>query len=205
MNTTFFLIRHASHDLLGHTMAGRMAGVNLSEQGRREAQELVGRLADVTINTIYSSPLERAKETAGPIAASRGLTVHSADELNEVDFGDWTGMNIDQLHSIPTWNTWNTVRSCSRPPGGEMLVEIQARIVSKIEVLRCKHGNEQVALFSHSDTIRAALTFYLGMPVDLLLRLEICPASVTILRFFDTKPQILLMNGLGEVKGLDLA
>jgi probable phosphoglycerate mutase len=197
--TTYYMIRHASHSLLGKTMAGRMPGVPLSEQGLQEAEQLAERMAKVPLEAIYASPLERAQQTAAPLAKRLGLEVHTTDALNEVDFGEWTGMNMDQLHSIPEWAHWNINRSCTRPPRGEMLIEIQNRMVTKMETLRCTHLDGHVALFSHSDTIRAALAFYLGMPADLMWRLEISPASVSVVRLTDARPDILCLNDMADL------
>ena len=196
--TTFYLIRHGSHDLLGKTMAGRMPGVHLSDQGRKEAQLVSDRLKDVPFAAIYASPLERAQETAQPLASLKNMAVHVSDALNEVNFGQWTGMNIDSLHHDPQWELWNASRSCSRPPGGEMLVEIQSRMVDKIEVLRCAHIDQHVALFTHSDTIRATLSFYLGIPVDMCIRIAVDPGSISVLRFIQAKPEVILVNATGE-------
>jgi probable phosphomutase (TIGR03848 family) len=197
--TTFYFVRHASHSLLGKTMAGRMPGVDLSEEGRAEAEELAARMQSIKLDLIYSSPLERCRQTAAPLAASLGLEVHCTDALNEVDFGDWTGMNLDQLHHVPEWSHWNGNRSCTRPPSGEMMVEIQQRVVTKVETLRYTHPDLKIALFSHSDTIRAALAYYLGMPVDLMCRLEISPASVSIVCLDEFRPTVLLLNATGAL------
>ncbi len=197
--TTFYLIRHGDHGLLGKTMAGRMPGVHLSESGLAQAEQVAQRLKDLELDAIYASPLERAQETAEPLSRLTGLSVHITDALNEVNFGEWTGMNIDLLHHDPQWELWNASRSCSRPPGGEMLVEIQSRMVDKIEVLRRAHLDKRVALFTHSDTIRATLSFYLGIPVDLCVRIAIDPASVSVLHFYDNRPEIALVNDTGKL------
>ena len=198
MTTTFYLIRHATHDLLGKTMAGRMPGVFLSEQGQREAQRLAERMTDAPLVAIYSSPLERAQQTAKPLAEKLNLPIHTTDALNEVNFGEWTGMDLDELHHEPEWGLWNTNRSCARPPRGEMLVEIQQRVVTKIEALRCEYPDSHIALISHSDTIRAGLAYYLGMPADLMLRLEISPVSISIVRLSENRPDILCVNDTGN-------
>ncbi len=160
------------------------------------------RLKDIPFAAIYASPLERAHETAAPLARLQNLEVHVSDALNEVNFGQWTGMNIDSLHQDPQWVLWNASRSCSRPPGGEMLVEIQARMVDKIEVLREAYLDKHVALFTHSDTIRASLAFYLGIPVDMCGRIAIDPASISVLRFYGTKPEVARVNDTGEYTSL---
>jgi probable phosphoglycerate mutase len=197
--TSFFFIRHGDHSLLGKAMAGRMPGVHLSPEGQRQAETLVQRLEAVQFSALYASPLERTQETAKPLATDRNLEVHVTDALNEVDFGQWTGMNIDLMHQDKQWELWNSSRSCSRPPGGEMLVEVQSRVVDKVEVLREAYLDHTVALFTHSDTIRAAICFYLGVPVDMCVRIAIDPASISILRFYGNKPEIARVNDTGVI------
>jgi len=198
MSTTFYLIRHGSHDLLGKTMAGRMPGVLLSKQGEEEAERLPDRMAAVPLTAIYSSPLERAQQTARPLANKRGLPIHTSDALNEVNFGEWTGKSLDELHNETDWERWNENRSCTRPPRGEMLVEIQQRIVTKMEALRCEYPDSHIALVSHSDTIRAGLAYYLGMPIDLMLRLKIDPVSISVVRLSENHPDVLCVNDTGS-------
>lgn len=180
-------------------MAGRMPGVHLSAQGQAEAEAMAERMAGAPLSAIYSSPLERAQETAAPLAAKLGLEIETSDALNEVNFGSWAGMDIDQLHHSQEWQAWNANRSCGKPPHGEMLVEIQSRMVTKIEFLRCAHPGQHVALVSHSDTIRAALAFYLGLPVDLCFRIAIDPASVSVIRLTDTHPEVVRVNDAGNI------
>jgi broad specificity phosphatase PhoE len=101
VTTTFFLLRHAAHDRLGRVLCGRMAGVSLSEAGRSQALKLAERVSRETVTAIYSSPLERARETAAPIAARLGLEVEVAPEINEIGFGDWSGLTFDELGRAP--------------------------------------------------------------------------------------------------------
>src|SRR5687767_2098663 len=111
MTTTFLLIRHGLHELGGDIIAGRTPGVHLSDAGRTQADGLCARLADVSIDAIYSSPMERTIETAQPLATRRGLTVEHSPELLEIDFGDWTGKSLHELRGSPGWREWNSFRS----------------------------------------------------------------------------------------------
>lgn len=192
--TTFLLIRHAAGDHVGKTIVGRSPGVHLNELGRRQADRLAEQLSAEPVQAIYSSPLERARETAEPIARRLGLEVRTADEITELDFGDWTGRSLDELAADPTWQRFNTFRSGTRIPGGELMQEVQTRIVSYIERLRTESPEGSIALVSHGDVIRGAVAYYLGMPLDLLLRLEISPASVTAIAIAGEGPQVLYVN-----------
>ena len=177
---TFYLIRHGNNDLIGHTLAGRLPGVHLNAAGRQQAARLAEGLAREQIQQIFSSPLERARETAAPIAERLCLPVRISEAFNEVDFGEWTGRTIAEMEHLEAWKQWNSFRSGSRIPGGETMLEVQARFVSALEKLHGAFPNGSLGIISHADPIRAALVYWLGMPLDLLQRIEISAASVTI-------------------------
>ena len=191
---TFLLIRHAAHDLLGRAIAGRIAGVSLNPEGQAQAERLAEWLARLPITAIYSSPLERARETALPLAGRLRLQIRIAPELDEIDFGEWTGRTFPELAAIPRWDRFNSFRSGTRIPGGELMLEAQVRIVGLIERLREDHPGGLVALVSHGDVIKAALLYYLGAPLDLFMRLEISPASVSEIEVSEYGPRVLRVN-----------
>lgn len=196
--TTFGLIRHANHSLLGRTIVGRTPGVRLSPAGLRQAEALAGRLADSPIGALYSSPLERARATAAPIAERLRLEVQIADELNEIDFGDWTNRTLADLHEIEAWRQFNAFRSSSRVPNGEAMIEVQGRMLRLVDRLCAAHPAQTVALVSHGDVIKATLAHHLGVPLDLFQRIEISPASVSVVRIERHGPVVLLINGFAE-------
>jgi probable phosphoglycerate mutase len=196
--TTFALIRHASHALLGHSIVGRLPGVQLSAQGVREAEALAGRLEGWPIQVLYSSPLERARATAAAIADRLRLQVQVANELNEIDYGAWTNRTLADLHAKPEWRLFNLFRSGNRIPGGESILEVQERVLRLIERLCAAHPEQTVALVSHGDAIKATLAYFLGVPLDLFGRIELSPASLSVVRVEPHGPQVLLINGLVE-------
>jgi len=196
--TTFALIRHAEHRLVGHTMVGRASGVRLSPGGIRQAERLAGRLAGSLIGALYSSPLERAVHTAAAIAAPLGLEVEIAEELNEVEFGAWTNRTLEDLREIEEWRRFNLFRSGSEIPDGETMVEVQARMLRLIERLCATRPEQTVALVSHGDVIKSTLAHYLGVSLDLFHRIEISPASLSIVRVERYGPEVLLVNGFVE-------
>ncbi|MBZ5584258.1 MAG: histidine phosphatase family protein [Acidobacteriia bacterium] len=196
--TTFYLIRHAANDWLGNAIAGWTAGVSLNTEGRAQAERLAARLASRKIAHIYSSPLERARETAAPLAAALGIEVGIREALGEVRFGDWSGTRLQVLERDPRWRLFNHYRSGTRPPGGELAVETQARVVAELESLRERHPGETVAVVSHADSIRAALAYYLGVPIDLYQRMECLPASFSVLRLSEEGPMVAGLNQIVE-------
>ncbi len=200
--TTFLLIRHGSHDLLGRTLAGRAPEVHLNARGHSEAAHLAERLASMPVSAIYTSPMERALETASPLAARFGLDLRVRAGLDEIDFGEWTNRPFSALALLSDWQRWNSERSHGRPPGGESMSEVQARIATEIERLAPLHDDETVALVSHGDVIKAALMHVLGIPLDHVARFEISPASVSVLLAGEGAPQVARMNdtgGFGEL------
>jgi probable phosphomutase (TIGR03848 family) len=196
--TTFALIRHASNGLVGHTIVGRMPGVPLSSSGRDEAEALARQLEGSPIQALYSSPLERARATAEHIADGLCLEVQIADELNEIDYGQWTNRTLADLRDIPEWRRFNLFRSGSPIPDGESMIEVQDRMLRLIARLCTAHPEQMVALVSHGDVIKATLAYYLGVPLDLFQRIEISPASLSMVRVECYGPEVLLINGLVE-------
>jgi probable phosphoglycerate mutase len=198
--TTFLLIRHAHCDPVGHAIAGRAKGVHLNDRGRTEAKALGARLAELAIDAVYSSPLERALETATEVADRHGLPVKAVAGLNEVDFGEWTGRTLVDLDSSPEWRSFNSFRSGARIPGGESMTEVLARALTELGHLRRTHGKsgQLVAVVSHGDVLRAVIAHYLGAPTDLFQRIEVSPASVSILTVEPHGPRLLLLNSLPE-------
>ena len=194
--TTFYLIRHASNDYLtDKKIAGWLAGVHLNEKGRKEAEQMAAKLAGEPIRAVYSSPLERATETAEPLTRKLGLKVQLSKGLGEMKFGDWTDKSFKQLDQDPRWARWNSFRSGAQAPNGDFMIEAQTRIVREMLLLRNKHPNDSIALISHGDIIKAAIAYFAGIPLDLFLRIDVAPASISIIALDDHGPRILRVNG----------
>lgn len=193
--TTFLLIRHGLTDAVGRVMAGRSSGVHLNAIGQQQAASLPARLADAPLHAIYSSPLERTLETARPLAAARGLEVNIEPRFIEIDYGTWTNRTFASMSGDDAWRRYNSCRSVSRPPGGEGLVDIQQRVVEALLDLSDAHTNQSVAIFSHADTLRAIVMYFLGVPIDFVLRLEFDPGCISVLALGDSAPRLLQING----------
>jgi probable phosphomutase (TIGR03848 family) len=197
--TKILLIRHALTDSVGKRLSGRTPGISLNNEGRNQAKKLAERLSGLPIRAIYSSPLERALETADPLAQTLNLNCVTEDSLQEIDFGDWTNRTFEEIKKDILFEQFNAFRSATRIPGGEMMAEAQTRIISKLENLRTKHPQETVAVISHADIIKAAIAYYAGIPLDMFQRLEISPASVSIIELHHNFARILLVNDTGSV------
>jgi broad specificity phosphatase PhoE len=177
--TTFYLIRHGSNDYLGRALAARLPNVGLNEAGQAEAERVTRHLQSQPIRHVLSSPMQRCRETAEPLAKALGLQIEISDAINEVDFGDWQGAELKALDADERWKKWNSFRSGHALPRGETVVAIQARVAGEMIRLAKQFAGEHVALCSHGDPIRAALCYWLGMPLDFLQRLEVDPGSIS--------------------------
>jgi len=201
--TRILLIRHASNDYVATgRLAGRAPGVHLNDQGRLETQAIAERLASTHLVAVFSSPLERAIETAGPIAARHGLIVRPLEDLVETDCGEWTGASIEALRQTDLWRWIQTTPSCVRHPGGESMAEVQARNVAAVEELRVTHSGQRIAVISHSDPIKLMLAFYTGLHIDMFQRLVIDPASISELEFGPIRPRLVRSNDRAHLEAI---
>jgi broad specificity phosphatase PhoE len=196
--TTFFLIRHAECRGLGQTLWGRTQGICLNDKGKLQAQGLAERFAEVKLEAIYSSPLERALETAEAIARVKNLEVKNNEAFNEINFGEWTEKTFDNLATDTVWRSFNAHRSDTQIPGGESFLEVQARVVKELERLSEDHNSARVAIVSHADVIKAAVAHFAGIPIDLIDRIEISLCSVTAVAFDNEFARLLTINSRWE-------
>ncbi|MBD3345188.1 MAG: phosphoglycerate mutase [Chitinivibrionales bacterium] len=177
----FLLIRHCEADHIGNFVAGRMDGVHLNGKGRKQADALAERLRQVPMDAIITSPLERAFESAELLAESKRIFLQKNDALSEMDFGRWTGCEFEALKDEPQWKIFNSFRSGALVPGGESILQVQCRMVSTILEINTEKPDSTIALVSHADPIKTALIYFLGVPIDCMLRMTISPASVSVL------------------------
>jgi broad specificity phosphatase PhoE len=190
--TNCLFIRHTAHDYLGNKIPGRLPGVHLNASGVKQAEQLGERLSVLPIDAIYCSPLERACETAAPLAKRLKIEPRISEAFNEVEFGEWTNKTVADLDASPEWRNWNILRGSAAAPGGESMLEVQARVVREISGLRERY--RCVAIFSHGDVIRGALAHYLGLHLDLLARLEIDPGSISLVQIYESAVVVRVVN-----------
>lgn len=200
--TLLLLIRHGTNDWVHGRLAGWTPGVHLNEDGRRQAAALSERLGDLPIAALYSSPLERCVETARAVAEPRGLALRLVDQIGEVRYGEWQGAELKELYKHELWPGVQFYPSGTRFPNGETLGEAQMRIVSALDTIRAQHPRQIVAVFSHADLIKLAISYYIGMHVDLFQRLVVNPCSLTALAFERMGPRLLAFNDTGSIEHL---
>jgi probable phosphoglycerate mutase len=175
-------------------LAGRFPGHALDEQGYREAGLVARALASRPVRSVISSPIERAQQTAAPIAAAADVQLVLESDLTEVDFGAWTGIRFADLYDVPEWRRFNSFRSTIAPPGGETMLDVQKRVLAVVLRLRAAWPDAELVLVSHGDIIKAALAHFLGTPLDLFRRIEIAPASRSIIALGDDWVRIDAVN-----------
>jgi broad specificity phosphatase PhoE len=188
------LIRHAAFDGVGELLVGRTAGVRLNAVGTAQARALAATLAHEPLAGVYSSPLERALETATHIAEPHGLEPVVVDAFTELEVGEWTGRTVTSLAADPHWQAFNTARSVTRIPGGDLMPDVQARAMAALLTLRERHGDATIAVVSHGDVIRGVLAYALAMPIDAMLRLTVEPASMSTLLLTAGAPCVIDVN-----------
>ncbi len=199
------LIRHGQTKTTGVVLPGRAPGLGLSEAGRRQAEALaarIGRLPQVT--AVYASALERARETAAPIARDRGLTVWIEPDLSDLDVGAWTGLRIGHARRRPEWMAIQHHPSGFRFPGGESFAEMQARMTGALGRLTDRHRGETIVAVSHADPIKAALAHVLGRGLDEFQRFGVAPGSITAIAYEAGAARVLAMNSVNcDLAGLE--
>lgn len=190
------LIRHGENEFVKtNKLAGQLPGVHLNERGRQQVAELAAALKDVPLKAIYASPLERAVESAEPIAAGRKLEIQLRPALMDNDIGTWHGRTLKQLHRIKKWKIVQQAPSRFKFPDGESFLETQTRVAACLDEIAAAHRPKDiVAVVFHADPIRLAVAHYLGMPLDYFQRLGCDTASVTVLYLSETGARLIKFN-----------
>jgi len=197
MSVKIFWVRHGAHDRLGWQLSGRQPGVRLGAAGLAQARALAVRLGGLNVESVYTSPMERTRETAGPIAQACGAPLHLAEAINEIDFGQWNGTRITELDERPAFVRWNAGRDQACCEGGESMIEVQARVLRWMEGVVVS-GASAVAAVSHADVIKAAVMVALGLSPRSHDRLEINPGSVTCIAGSSWGYRLLSLNEMPQ-------
>ncbi|MFZ7086812.1 histidine phosphatase family protein [Curtobacterium sp. RRHDQ10] len=199
---TLILVRHGrtTANATG-VLAGRTAGVRLDEVGRQQATRTAERLAVVPLVEVVSSPLERCRQTSKAIIDRQPAgTATSIDRaITECDYGEWQGRLLRDLAPEPMWKVVQSQPSAAVFPGGESMQAMQSRAVAAIRrhdaAVEAEHGPAAVwAAVSHGDVIKAVLADALGMHLDLFQRITVGPASVSIIRYGEHRPDVVATN-----------
>ena len=196
--TRLYLVRHGATQLTAEDRFSGSAGVDLSDEGRRQAARLGERLRDEEITAAFSSPLTRTLETARIIAASCGLTIETRDGLREISHGRWEGLTRQEVEARypDEYAAWEEDPFTFAPEGGESGVAVLARVLPVIREIVTRHQGERVVVVSHKATIRLALSSLLGFDArGYRDRLDQAPACLNVLDFRDpVRARLMLFN-----------
>ena len=194
MTATVFLVRHVPHTEQDKVQVGRMTDIHWAEGSAEIAQAAADRLKGERLDAVISSSLERARRTAETVAEPHGLAVETDEALLELDFGEWTGRTFEALEDEPSYRQWNAARSLHRPPGGESMLECQARMVGALERARAAHPDGRIAMVSHGDPLKSLILHILGLPLDAWNRFDLDPGSVSAAVVGDWGAKMLFLN-----------
>lgn len=198
--TLVLLVRHGRTATTGKVLPGRAKGLHLADVGTQQAERAAERLAELErVDALYTSPLERARETAAPIGKALGIRPKVDRGLLEADFGEWTGAELKTLMKLPEWSTVQRAPSTFRFPGGESFAEMQHRIVGALDRLRAAHPGGTIVCVSHADPIKAAVAHALGTHLDLFQRIVVSTCSISALAWpAGGAPIALTVNSTGS-------
>jgi probable phosphoglycerate mutase len=202
------LVRHGTTPTTGKLLPGQARGLHLAEEGQGQAEAAARRIAQLaTVTALYASHLERARETAAPIARSRKLAVRIDRDLADLDVGDWTGQSLRALAGKPEWQAVQRHPSGFRFPGGESFVEMHARVTGAVRRIVERHAGGVVVAVSHADPIKAVVAHALGVPLDLFQRVVVAPGSITAIAYRrEGPPTVLTVNSVdGDLRMLGLS
>jgi probable phosphoglycerate mutase len=191
------LIRHGENDFVKTgKLPGQTSGIHLNERGQKQAQALGEALKAVPIKAIYSSPLERAMETAEPIATSHKLEIRQEPGLMDANVGTWQGKSIKTLRLTNAWKIVQHSPSRFQFPEGESFMDLQTRIVHALEGIVKRHNKPKdiIAVVFHADPIKLAVSHFLGLPLDHFQRLSCDTGSVTALLVGDMGANLIKLN-----------
>jgi probable phosphomutase (TIGR03848 family) len=197
---TILLIRHGENDYVKTgRLAGRLPGVHLNEKGRQQAEAVAEALCKMLpperVKAVFSSPLERTMETAGPIARAFNLEIIPREGLIETQYGEWQDKKVKGLSRLKIWKNVQSAPSLFTFPGGESFADTQTRICQEIYTLIRDYEQKDILVcVSHADPIKLAVAYFLGLPIDLFQRLHVAPASINVLYIDQGVSRLLALN-----------
>ena len=197
--TLVLFVRHGQTPTTGASLPGRAPGLHLADEGVAQAQAAARRVATLeSVAAVYTSPMERTRETAKPIARALKLRVRQSLGLIECDFGTWTGKKLDDLRKKPEWKQVQRYPSGFRFPRGESFAEMQSRALDTVHRLVAAHPKQTIVAVSHADVIKAIVASATGTHLDLFQRIVVSPCSITAILYTSEGPIVLTVNSTGD-------
>jgi len=200
--TMIAFVRHGQTPTTGRVLPGRAKGLHLAEAGRAQAEAAASRLAAYRkVAAVYTSPLERTRQTAAPIGKALGLPVRVERGLLECDFGAWTGRELKELYKLPEWSQVQRTPSQFRFPDGESFMEMAARTSDAVHRIVAAHPGETVVCVSHADPIKVVVADAMGSHLDHFQRFGVSPCSITVIAYAEAGPNVLCVNSTDTLPG----
>lgn len=190
MTNELVFVRHATCERMDEMLLGRTVDAPLAAVGAQEAEAMASMLAPSQETLLVVSPRRRAQQTAAAIAARSQCELATANDIDELDFGHWSGQTFSELAHDPAWRRWNEQRDAAATPAGERIKDVQARVLRHLHRLRGAFPGRPMVLVTHAEVIRAALLYWLQAPADAYRRLAISPASISRVSLSDSGPRI---------------
>jgi len=193
--TIIYLIRHGKTDFVGKKLCGTTPGIPLNEEGRQQAARTAQYLAQFPIKALYSSPIQRALETAGIIGKQLSLPVTEKEYLSEIYFGDLQGMDEKTLKQIPLWQQFIQHPSNITFPNGDNVGDVQKRVAAGLDALSQEHApEEEIVCVAHGEVLLLTIAHAIGLPMGELHHLSIDTASVTKVEWTVERKKLRLLN-----------
>lgn len=182
MKTTVILIRHGETEWnVLHRFQG-LTDIPLNDRGRQQAGFARNGLADRKLDAIYTSPLQRAVETAEIIREDRDILIYPTDGLREMGIGEWEGLLVSEIDErYPgMYDIWRSAPTQIRLKGGEPYTETQRRAWKTFWEIVKKHEGQTVLIVSHMMCISSILLTIAGIPLDEVWQHPIGNAALNI-------------------------
>jgi broad specificity phosphatase PhoE len=180
VTTTILLARHGESDWNRSKRWQGFADRPLTDLGRQQAAELAERLADTELDAVYSSDLQRARDTAEIVARTRGLTVETTPDLREVDVGSWSGLTREEAERRFPEQYARWLQGGEGWPDGETYEQMMERVVGAIGRIAKAHQGERVLVVAHGGSIRAIHAAALGVDVHTYRRIQRVEPNATL-------------------------
>ena len=161
--TQVFVARHGETDWNREGRWQGHGGPGLNDHGRGQAHALAQRLRSAQLEALYTSDLDRARQTAEIVAAAIGLEPVPEPGLREVDNGDWRGLTREQVRDRNPQGYQRWLEGGSGWAGGETYEDMHARVVATLERLAAAHPEGRILLVAHGGTVRAAVAHAVGL------------------------------------------
>jgi probable phosphomutase (TIGR03848 family) len=193
------LLRHA-HSTANNSgiLAGQIAGISLSKDGVRQAENLVERIGKSSFDSIRVSPMQRCEETINPWISSRfsrGVENYLLDDgLIEMNYGLWSGRKLSSLRREPLWKLIQATPSKVKFPEGERFTAMQRRALTSVQEAVSSKKNGTHLLVSHGDVIKAIIAGLINLKLDNFQSLVIDPASISILDVDSQGARLIMFN-----------